>query len=139
MLAANPERGLTSREIARSVNTNPVVIRRLLSSLRASGLIATRQGAGAGSRLARAARRISLAEVYRAVEKGDFFSVPPHLPNKRCPIGKKMQSVLDDVFRSAEAAWQRALERQTIADLLETTRPAGPGKKSGRGRQAKAV
>ena len=44
------ECGITSEDLAGSVNTNPVVIRRLLGPLRAAGLIETVKGCGGGSK-----------------------------------------------------------------------------------------
>ena len=69
VLAYKEGEAVTSGLLASSVNTNPVVIRRLLLALQAAGFIETRKGAGLGSRLARAPGRISLAEVYRAQGK----------------------------------------------------------------------
>ena len=59
---------VTSAFLAGSVNTNPVIIRRLLLSLQRAKLVDTCKGAGSGSRLNRSPGRINLAEVYRAVE-----------------------------------------------------------------------
>ena len=47
---------LTSDQVAASVNTNPVIIRRCLGDLRRAGLVGVRHGAGAGWSLARARR-----------------------------------------------------------------------------------
>jgi Rrf2 family protein len=141
MLASNPGRGLTSEEIARSVNTNPVVIRRLLSSLSRAGLIATRHGAGAGSRLSRAPEAIRLDAVYVAVEPSPAFSFHPHLPNRRCPVGRKIEKVLEGVFVSAQRALEEALARRTMADVLGTmTRGESPKRiRTPRRRQRKAA
>lgn len=49
---------VSSEELGHSINTHSVVVRRVLSKLRSSGLIETRRGAGGGSRLARPARKI---------------------------------------------------------------------------------
>jgi Rrf2 family protein len=83
MLAAHPDRKVTSEEIAQSVNTNAVVIRRLLAALRKAGLITTRQGPGRGSSLTRPPRQISLDAIYRAVRLHPTFAMHPHAPNRR--------------------------------------------------------
>ena len=141
MLASNPGRGVTSSEIAQSVNTNPVVIRRMLAMLRRAGLVQTRSGAAAGTRLSLPPRAIGLDAVYHAVEAGAPLSLPPHRPNRACPVGKKIETVLEEVFHSAQAALEKALSSRTLADVLGTIgRRAMPRKRrSARARQHKAV
>jgi DNA-binding IscR family transcriptional regulator len=39
---------MTSDQVAASMNTNPVIIRRSLGDLRRAGLVQVRRGAGAG-------------------------------------------------------------------------------------------
>ena len=48
---------VTSATLAGSVNTNPVIVRRLLLSLQKARLVETCKGAGSGSRLSRSPRR----------------------------------------------------------------------------------
>ena len=79
---------VTSSLLAGSVNTNPVIIRRLLLSLKRARLIDTRKGAGAGSRLSRSPQRINLAEIYRAVESHEAFSSPAEEAECGLPGGK---------------------------------------------------
>ncbi len=67
-LLAHHGRALDSPFIAGSVNTNPTVVRRVLGKLARAGLVSTQEGAGGDTTLARAAARITLADVYRAVE-----------------------------------------------------------------------
>ncbi len=111
---------VTSALLAGSVNTNPVVIRRLLLLLQAAGFIETRKGAGAGSRLSRPPARITLAEVYQAVETEEPFASHSKRPNKACPVGHCIQAALDKVFASAEAALQQELARTSLADILDS-------------------
>src|SRR5258705_6592393 len=72
---------VTSALLAASVNTNPVIIRRLMLALQAAKLVETRKGAGFGSRLNCSPARINLAPVYRAGEREEAFSQDPGKPN----------------------------------------------------------
>ena len=107
-----------SSKLAASVNTNPVIIRRLLLDLQAARLIETTKGAGAGSRLNRAPGRINLAEVYEAVEARIPFARPTRKPNENCPVGQCMQKVLGNIFESAETALKADLRKTTLASLM---------------------
>jgi Rrf2 family protein len=123
----------TSVFLASSVNTNPVVIRRLLLLLQAGGFIETRKGAGAGSRLSRPPGRITLAEVYQAVETDEPFASHTKRPNQACPVGNCIQAALEKVFASAEAALQQELAKTSLADVLQTVKASCS--RSGKGRQ----
>jgi Rrf2 family protein len=113
---------VTSGCLADSVNTNPVVIRRLLLSLQQARLIETRKGAGAGSRLSRSPQRINLADVYRAVEAHEPFTSPSKKPNAGCPVGNCIRKTLEKVFASAESALEQDLKKTTLADVVRTAR-----------------
>lgn len=113
---------VTSSGLAGSVNTNPVIIRRLLLALQRAKLVDTTKGVGAGSRLSRSPQRINMAEVYRAVEACETFSKPVREPNHKCPVGYIMQETLEKVFLSAQKAMEIDLEKTSLADVLETVR-----------------
>lgn len=110
---------VTSELLARSVNTNPVIIRRLLLELQRARLVETRKGAGFGSRLSRSAARINLGEVFRAVEQEEAFCLPRKKPNQACPVGHCIQTALARVFGSALKALEEDLSRRTLADVLK--------------------
>jgi len=110
---------ITSTFLAGSVNTNPVIIRRLLLDLQRAKLVETSKGAGSGSRLSRAPGRINLAEIYRAVEESESFAKPSRKPNEACPVGHCMREALDKIFTSAQGAMERDLEKTTLAGLIE--------------------
>ena len=113
---------VTSALLAASVNTNPVVIRRLLLALQRAKLVETRKGVGLGSRLSRSPARINLAQVFRAVEAEESFALPPRRPNHACPVGYCIQNELGRVFASARNALEEDLERTTLASILDTVR-----------------
>ncbi|HEY3761740.1 MAG TPA: Rrf2 family transcriptional regulator [Verrucomicrobiae bacterium] len=110
---------VTSAALAESVNTNPVIIRRLLLSLQKAKLIDTCRGAGAGSRLNRSPRRINMAEIYRSVEESEPFATLTRKPDAHCPVGRSIIAVIDEIFSSAEVAMERDLAKTTLADVLQ--------------------
>ncbi len=113
---------VTSATLASSVNTNPVIIRRLLLALQRAKLVDTCKGAGSGSRLNRAPGRVNLAEVYRAVQVAETFVRPSRKPNTACPVGHCIRETLEKVFASAQSAMERDLEKTTLAGLLDAVR-----------------
>ncbi|HEV7403511.1 MAG TPA: hypothetical protein VGO11_11310, partial [Chthoniobacteraceae bacterium] len=57
----------------------------------------------------------------------------PHPPNPRCPVGRRIETVLGEVFASAQSALERALAERTLADVLETVNePAPPDRRKSR-------
>jgi Rrf2 family protein len=116
-LSLHPGERLSSAWFASTVNTNPVVIRRLLGALQRAGLVATTSGKTGGTELARSPEAITLRDVYEAVSDGELFSLSPSPPNRKCPLSCSMKSVLLPVFASAEAALAERLEGTTLAQL----------------------
>jgi Rrf2 family protein len=118
ILAAAPGTPITSETIAESVDTNPVVIRRVMGHLREHGLVDSRPGASGGWRLLRPAGQIPLSEIYQAVSHEDILALHRH-PNPGCPIGGKIQGVLKPIFGEAQTALETTLGCFTMADVLE--------------------
>lgn len=116
---------VTSALLAGSINTNPVIVRRLLLALQRAKLVETCKGAGSGSRLSRSPGRINLAEVYRAVEDVEPFATPSRKPNTACPVGHCIRETLDKVFASAQDALERDLEKTTLAGLIDAVKASG--------------
>jgi Rrf2 family protein len=113
-----PGKGLTSEEIARSANTNPVVVRRVFADLRRAGLVETRRGAGGGVVLARPASQITLRSVWEALEEQEqLFTGHPAGPNPRCPVGLALAGYLHDLYGQAQEQLKRSLGNVTLAKL----------------------
>ena len=118
-----------SSEIAASVGTNPVVIRRLLSTLVKARLVSAHKGANGGFALASAPANISLLDIYRAVEPKTDYGMRSFAPNHKCPVGAKIESILQTLFFKAQTAMETELEGMTMADVHTQLRPVCPGKK----------
>lgn len=109
---------LTSERMAGSVNTNPVVIRRILGQLKKAGLVEVRQGMG-GAALSRRPGAISLLDVYHAVEvveKSQLFSVHEK-PNPACLVGRNIQLALDGTLQRAQTALEHVLAKATLEQV----------------------
>ncbi|MFF8960279.1 Rrf2 family transcriptional regulator [Streptomyces sp. NPDC014894] len=119
MLAHRGGRWLTSAEIAESLASNPVLVRRILGSLRDAGLVRSAEGRNGGWSLARAAREITLHDAYAAVEAGPVLSRHPHPPSSACEVGRNIQALLEVEFQAAERAMEERLGRTTIAHLVQ--------------------
>jgi Rrf2 family protein len=115
VLLALGDRPQNSALLAGSVDTNPVVIRRLLGLLHRAGLVLGRSGPRGGFRLARPAAAITLADVYRAVEAGGAAPAR-HRPNVACPVGGAVPDVLRRIGERAERAFLASLAGETLAD-----------------------
>jgi len=110
-----------SEGVGASVNTNPVVIRRLLCELRHANLVVSQKGATGGSRLARRPEEITLLDVYRAVEGRDVFCLHRHPNGLECPVGHGVETVLQSVLDEVNTAVGRVLASRTVNDVLEST------------------
>ena len=108
----------TSDLLARSVNTNAVVVRRLIGQLKKAGLVEVRRGAG-GSLLSRRPENITLLDVYNAVVPGPR-AIPFYMhqnPCCDCFIGKNIHGALAAPFAKVNKAMRDSLATTTIADI----------------------
>ena len=119
LLAASGDENVKSDNIAESVNTNPVVIRRLLSQMNNAGLVASQTGAFGGTRLARSPEEISLCEVYKSVSCGEVFALHGRSPNQDCPVGRNIEAVLCRLQKEIDKAVGDKLGQYTLANIIE--------------------
>ena len=116
-----PDTLQTSTDIAEKLDTNPVVVRRVLASLQQAKLIESQKGPTGGSRLLRSPKAISLADVYQAVETGSLF----HAPHVRASVPVRVNSALDKVFSSAMGALMKDFEGTTLSQVLKRVGKSG--------------
>ena len=122
-LAFSPGEVIGSQTLAASVNTNPVVVRRLLLALRRARLIETFAGKHGGARLRRKPDRISLAEIYDAVESPQVILVNERKALRRCRVSCNMKGIMSGVAESTEQAVRKHLRGITLAQLVRKVRP----------------
>lgn len=121
------QRKITSDFLADSVNTNPVIIRKLLIQLRQAGLIEVKRGSG-GTKIAKPLEEITLLDVYRAVEcveSGKLFHFH-EAPNENCPVGRNIHKILDEKLDNIQRAMEDEMNRYTLADIMRDAEELSP-------------
>lgn len=117
------ERKITSDFLASSVNVNPVIIRKLLSQLKAAGLVSVQRGSG-GASIAKPLDKITFLDIYNAVEcidNGELFHFHEN-PNQECPVGRNIHYILDDKLKQVQEAMENEMRSITVADVIKDTK-----------------
>jgi len=119
MLARSKDENFKSDYLAKSVNTNAVVVRRLLGQLNHAKLVISQTGANGGTRLARCPKEIDLWEIYQAVNCGEVFALHAKSPNKDCPTGKNIEAVLCCLQKDIDKGIEEKLSKYTLQSVFE--------------------
>ena len=109
---------VTSDFLAGSINTNPVIIRKILSQLKNAGLITVARGTG-GITVNRPLSEITFYDVYRAIEpieNGNLFHFHES-PNPKCPVGRNIHRLLDEKLKAIQDSMEEERKEYTLADL----------------------
>lgn len=108
---------LTSEQLAKAMQTNPVVIRRLLGGLREAGFVRSEKGHGGGWTIARDLGSITMRDVYRAIGEPGLMAMGNRTESPGCLVERAVNAALDDSFREAEAVLLARFDQVTLAEL----------------------
>ena len=108
---------VSSKNLAQSVGTNPVIVRELLRSLGKAGLVATTEGRNGGVRIAKDAKEINLRSVYVAVEAQGPLKESPRPVHKSCPVSCAMKGLLRPIYQEVDEAMLKVFDKKTISEL----------------------
>lgn len=109
---------VSSELLAQTVNTNPVVVRRILCDLNRAGLIHAERGKTGGFTLARAPKQISLLDIYRAVmDEQELVSLHENPENRKCPVSCKVRGTLAAHLQKAQSVYERELEKVMLSEI----------------------
>ncbi|HEX4409221.1 MAG TPA: Rrf2 family transcriptional regulator [Xanthobacteraceae bacterium] len=118
VIAWRGDKGANAELLAKSLNTNPVVVRRILKDLEAKGLVAIRPGRYGGVELLRSPAEITLEDVYKAVEPDASLFALRERGNARCVVNNTMVRALPPLFEAADAAVDDVLRKTRISSLV---------------------
>lgn len=117
LLARQPDQLHSSESLAGKLQTNAVVIRRILAQFQKAGLVRNHKGPSGGSELVFPAAKITLADIYRAVEPSSLF----HDAAIHGADAKRIAAEVSRVFSQAEAAMLQSLKDVSLAQVLRRT------------------
>jgi Rrf2 family protein len=108
----------TSAYLAKSVNTSPSFVRRVLAKLSRAGLVETATGKAGACWLARDAKGISLLDIYRAVDAPKVFSIHHYAEQKACPVSCHIKSALERALGKTQSAMEVGLADISLAQIV---------------------
>jgi DNA-binding IscR family transcriptional regulator len=114
---AQVDHPLTSEVLARSMGTNPAVLRRTMADLREAGYVQSGKGHGGGWRLACPLNRITLLAVYEALNRPRLFAIGYRSDHPECLIERNVNAALADTMAQAEALFIARFGQVTLDQL----------------------
>ena len=113
---------MTSETLARAMDTNPVVIRRIMAGLRERGYVRSEKGHGGGWMIARDLSTVTLRDVYTAIGGPSLLAIGNRTESPGCLVEQEVNAALSEAFRDAEVLLLERLEEVTIASLSNALR-----------------
>ncbi|MFV0482130.1 MAG: Rrf2 family transcriptional regulator [Campylobacteraceae bacterium] len=118
LIARNKDDALSSEWIAGSINTNPVVVRKIMTLLRKADIINTTRGTSFPT-LNKEPKDISLLDVYKAVEeRQELFDIHQNT-NQQCIVGRNIQNSLDEQYNKVKTKMEAELMSCTLDDVVK--------------------
>ena len=116
---AEREGPMTSDELAKRLQTNPVVVRRTMGFLRDAGIVSSDRGPAGGWRITADLASVSLRQLHDALGEPALFAVGNRNDAPECLVEQAVNAALDDSFAKAEALLLARFEDITLADLAD--------------------
>ncbi|PTE22367.1 transcriptional regulator [Cereibacter changlensis JA139] len=98
---AQTDAPMTSQQIALTLGSNAVVVRRIMAGLRDGGYVESERGHGGGWRITRRTDEITVLDVYRSLGSPDLFAFGFSNPKPHCLVEQSVNAAVEDTIRSA--------------------------------------
>ena len=108
---------VTSDTLAMAMQTNPVVVRRVMAGLREAGFVSSAKGHGGGWVLSCPLDAVTLGDIHQAVGSPALLAIGNRTESPGCIVEQAVNAALDDACREAEALLLERFNSITLADL----------------------
>lgn len=110
---------VTSEELGKCQNTNPVLIRRILGDLKKADIVGSEKGHGGGWILTKSPKSISFQDIFEALDDS-LLPRPIELEKgESCLIMKSICSTMDEFIEEADLLLARKLSKISIQSLID--------------------
>lgn len=110
---------VTSETMAKMMQTNPVVIRRILAGLREQGIVSSEKGHGGGWQLSCDLTQVTLYDIYVALESPTILAIGNRNQSPNCLVEEAVNTLMDQAFRAAEDLLLASFRQVTLAQLSQ--------------------
>jgi len=107
----------TSETLALAMNTNPVVVRRIMAGLREQGFLRSQKGHGGGWTIACDFSRTTLRDIYEALGEPEILAMGNRTETPGCLVEQAVNAALGSAFDAAEAMLLTRFGEVTLTDL----------------------
>jgi len=108
---------VTSEVLAKAIDTNPVVVRRIMAGLRDQGYVRSEKGHGGGWALACDLSKVTMYDIYVALGRPVLLAMGNRVETPGCLVEQAVNAALDQAFEDAEALLLQRLGQVTLAML----------------------
>ena len=108
---------VTSSDLAACMGANPVLVRRTMAGLREAGFVGSAKGRGGGWSITCDLDRVSLRDVYVALDEPALFAIGLRNAAPGCLVEQAVNAALDGALREAERSLLERLGSVSLGSL----------------------
>ena len=116
---------LTSTHVTASVRAHEALVRRVLSKLVKAGLVRASRGRNGHSSLAKPPNKISLLDIYKAVDPPPVFSIHQYPEQKACPASCTHKEALQGILNDTQRDFENSLKKRMLSEMIDRARNPG--------------
>lgn len=108
---------MTSEKLSKVMDTNPVVIRRILAGIRDAGYVRSEKGHGGGWTLACDLSQVTLRGIHEALGRPSLLAVGHRNDAPRCLVEQAVNASLEGAFEEAQDVLLSRLDEVSLETL----------------------
>ena len=126
---------LTSETLARAMDTNPVVVRRVMAGLRDRGIVRSDKGPGGGWTICCDLEKVTLRDIYDALDRPGILAIGNRSEASECLVEQAVNAALGKAFDEAETLLITRFGEVVLAHLLADVRLRSQRRRKGRDKE----